>query len=131
VTARAAALVAALALSALAPAVTPADPVRGERLFQRCHACHSVVLDEHALSGPNLRGVFGRRAGTLRGFRFSPAMLEAGAAGLVWTHATLDAYLADPAAIVPGTEMGPPGLPDPDDRGDVIDYLERASAVRR
>jgi len=104
-----------------------ADPARGERVFQRCYACHSVVAGEDKLPGPNLRCVLGRRAGTLPGFEFSPAMVEAGAAGgLVWTRATLDRFLADPQAALPGTAMGMPGLPGAEDRRDVIDYLERA-----
>lgn len=102
-----------------------ADPARGERVFQRCFACHSVAAGEDKLPGPNLRGVVGRRAGTLTAFRFSPALVEAGARGLVWTRETLDAYLADPSRFVPGTEMGMPGLREADDRHDVIDFLER------
>jgi cytochrome c len=121
----AAALVAAAALLALAFAAA-ADPARGERVFQRCFACHSLVAGEDTLAGPNLRTVVGRRAGTLPGFRFSPAMIEAGAAGLVWTRTTLDAYLADPPAYVPGTAMEMPPLTEGDDRRDVIDYLEQA-----
>lgn len=102
-----------------------ADPARGERVFQRCFACHSVTAGEDKLPGPNLRGVIGRRAGTLAGFRFSPALVEAGARGVVWTRETLDAYLADPSLFIPGTEMGLPGLREADDRRDVIDFLER------
>lgn len=113
-----------VALGSLAPA--GADPARGERIFQRCFACHSVVAGEDRLPGPNLRTVIGRRAGTLPGYRFSPALIEAGATGgLVWTRATLDAYLADPSLVIPGTEMGMPGLREADDRRDVIDFLER------
>jgi cytochrome c len=73
-------------LALLAPSLwrAAADPVRGERVFQRCYACHSVLAGENNLPGPNLRCVLGRRAGTLPGFQFSPAMVEAGAAhGLV------------------------------------------------
>jgi cytochrome c len=113
----------ALILAPLSTAL--ADPVRGERVFQRCYACHSVVPGEDALPGSNLRCVLGRQAGTLPGFEFSPAMIEAGARGLVWTRATLDAFLTDPQDAVPGTAMGMPGLASADDRRDVIDYLER------
>jgi cytochrome c len=103
-----------------------ADPVRGERVFQRCYACHSVVAGEDALPGPNLRCVLGRRAGTLAVFRFSPAMVGAGVgSGLVWTRAALDAFLREPQAIVPETAMSIPGLPGAEDRRDVIDYLDR------
>jgi cytochrome c2 len=103
-----------------------ADPARGERVFQRCFACHSVVAGEDKLPGPNLRGVVGRRAGTEPGFRFSPALIEAGARGLLWTRASLDAYLTDPERFLPGTEMGVPGLSVAVDRRDVIDYLEKS-----
>jgi cytochrome c2 len=125
VSAPAAALTAAAGLLAVVLAAG-ADPARGERVFQRCFACHSVVAGEDTLAGPNLRAVLGRRAGTLPGFRFSPAMAGAGARGLVWTRTTLDAYLADPQAYVPGTEMAMPPLTEGDDRRDVIDYLELA-----
>ena len=71
--------------------------------------------------------MLGRRAGTLPGFEFSPAMIEAGTArGLVWTRATLDAFLVDPQRLVPGTAMWIPSLSVAEDRRDVIDYLERA-----
>jgi cytochrome c len=120
-------ILAFLALVLASPPGTHADPIRGERVFQRCYACHSVVVGEDKVPGPNLRGVIGRLAGTLPGYDFSPAMIEAGAArGLVWTRPTLDAFLADPQRVVPGTTMGMPGLPDAGDRRDVIDYLEQA-----
>ena len=105
------------------------DPARGERVFQRCFACHSVVAGEDKLPGPNLRGVLDRRAGTRPGFRFSPAMIEAGARGLLWTRATLDAYLADPERFLPGTEMTMPGLGLAVDRQDVIYYLEQSGPI--
>jgi cytochrome c len=70
--------------------------------------------------------VIGRRAGSLPGFRFSPALVEAGGRGLVWTRDSLDAYLADPERFHPRPpRWGPPGLPEADDRRDVIDFLER------
>jgi cytochrome c len=113
-----------LALLPLARLLAHADPVRGERVFQRCYACHSVVAGEENLPGPSLRCLLGRRAGALPTFRYSPAMLEAGAAqGLVWTRATLDAFLADQQRLVPGTAMWIPPLTVPEDRRDLIDYL--------
>ena len=117
-------MLAAPALVAVLVTVAGADAGRGERVFQRCYACHSVLPAETTLPGPNLRGVVGRRAGTLPGFRFSKAMVEAGGRGLVWSRETLDAYVTDPLALVPGTEMVIPGLRDPQDRADLIDYLQ-------
>jgi len=113
-----------LPLAWLAPA--RADSARGERVFQRCFACHSVVAGENKLPGPNLRTVVARRAGTWPGFRYSPALIEAGKTrGLVWTREALGADLTGPERFVPGTEMGLTGLREADDRRDVIDYLER------
>jgi len=120
-------IAAALLLSLVAAAPAAADPARGERVFQRCYSCHSVVDDATKLQGPNLKGVIGRRAGTLQGFDYSDAMVAAGKNGVVWASETLDRYLADPDAVVPGTTMAPPpGLTDSTMRADVIDYLEQA-----
>jgi cytochrome c len=122
----AAGCLAALALLLAGGAAAEADAARGERVFQRCYACHSVVAGEDKLQGPNLRCVLRRRAGALPGFEYSPAMVAAGARrDLTWTRSTLEAFLADPGAVVPGTTMGPPGVPSVDDRRDVVDYLER------
>jgi cytochrome c2 len=120
-------LTAGLAAAALLLAGLPearADAGRGQVVFQRCYACHSVKAEENNLQGPSLSGVLGRRAGTVPGFEYSPAMIEAGAKHrLVWTRKTLDAFLADPHRFVPGTSMSMPPLRDPVDRRDVIDYL--------
>jgi cytochrome c len=121
---------AALALMLWLCSAAGADAARGERVFQRCYACHSVIPGEDKLPGPNLSGVLGRTAGALPGFAFSPAMRAAGARGLTWTRKTLDAFLADPQGVIPGTEMGMPGgLSAPDDRRDVIDYLAQTPAA--
>jgi cytochrome c len=117
-------LLGALALILVTAPATAGDLTRGERVFQRCYACHSVKDGEDKLPGPNLRCVLGRRAGALPGFEFSPAMIGAGGRGHVWTRVMLDAFLRDPPDAVPGTAMTVPGLPDPADRGAVIDYLE-------
>jgi cytochrome c len=131
VTGRAATLLVALPLILSSLSAARADAVRGARVFQRCYACHSVVPGEDKLPGPNLRCLLGRRAGAGPGFEFSPALVEAGAArGLVWTRATLDRFLADPEGVVPGTTMAMPGLPDPADRRDLLDFLETAGSCR-
>lgn len=93
-----------LLLLALAspPAQTPQDP--GARAFQRCAACHSLRADPRS-PAPALGGVVGRRAGTVDGFAYSDAMRAAGRRELVWDEATLERYLADPEAVVPGTSM--------------------------
>jgi cytochrome c len=101
------------------------DAQRGARLFQsRCGNCHTVQEGGPNKIGPNLHGVFGRSAGSLAGYNYSPAML---AAGVVWNDQTLEAYLTDPAKDIPGDKMPFPGLPDKADREDVIAYMHQAT----
>lgn len=99
------------------------DAARGETLFGRCAKCHTVDPGKHKL-GPSLAGVVGRPAASAEGFSYSPAMTAHGDAGVVWAADTLDAFLADPRGVVPGTRMAFPGLKDAADRANVIAYLE-------
>jgi cytochrome c len=101
------------------------DATRGERVFQRCYSCHSVAPNETAqLQGPSLRGVVGRPVATVAGFEYSDAMKAKAATGLVWTPDTLDRFIADPDAFVPGTAMVVlPPLRDTQERADLIAYL--------
>jgi cytochrome c len=111
---------------ALVAAASPAgaQTPNGARIFQRCYACHSLDPAERGLSGPTLRGVFGRRAGTLEGFEYSKAMQEAGQRGLVWTDETFDRFLEDPEDFVPGARMGGVRLRDPGERRILIQWLK-------
>ena len=97
----------------------------GERAFQKCYACHSVDPKEKDLSGPNLAGVIGRRAGALADFTYSPAMKKAGAEGLVWNEGALERYLADPLEMIPETTMSFPGVKNAAERRAIIEYLRR------
>src|SRR5262245_20671459 len=100
------------------------DLARGERVFQRCYACHSVDSKETAqLQGPSLLDIVGRRAASVSGFEYSDAMKAKGAAGLVWTAAAIDRFVADPDAYVPGTLMAVPPVADEQERADLIAYL--------
>ena len=99
----------------------------GARIFQRCYACHSLDPSERHLPGPTLRGVFGRRAGTLDGFDYSQAIREAGRHGLVWSEETLDRFLEDPEVLVPGVRMGGVRLRDPGERRTLIRWLQNAA----
>lgn len=97
-------ILAALLLAAASP-----DPAAATaRAFQKCISCHSLDPAETGLPGPSLGGVLGRRAASLPGFDYSPAMRAAGAGGLAWTNDKLDAFLANPEALVPGTMMQKP-----------------------
>lgn len=100
------------------------DIERGSRAARACMACHSLVPGEH-LTGPSLAGIWGRKAGTAPSFaRYSKALKES---GLTWDEARLDAWLAKPAALVPGNEMNFAGIADAQIRADVLAYLRAAS----
>jgi cytochrome c len=99
------------------------DATRGEKLFEECRACHAPERGVQAI-GPNLRGVFGRRAGTLEDFRYSPALRRS---GITWTPQTLDGYIADPQKAVPANRMPYAGMPDARDRADLIEYMRQAT----
>ncbi|MEO5883207.1 MAG: cytochrome c family protein [Caldimonas sp.] len=107
------------------PARAAGDVGRGAQVAQTCLACHSWNPGRH-LTGPSLAGVVGRKAGTAAGFgRYSEALKKA---GLTWNEQHLDAWLKNPAALVPGNAMGFPGIADDSARSDLIAYLEGVSA---
>jgi cytochrome c len=98
---------------------------RGEQLYQeRCGACHS--LDEHG-AGPKHRGLIGRKAGTQPGFDYSPALA---ASNIVWSPQTLERWIADPNALVPGNKMIVQLASDPADRAAIVAYLANSGAAR-
>lgn len=114
-------LVAALPSNA---AETAGDAKRGAKAFQVCVACHSLEPDRH-MTGPSLAQLFGRKAGTHKGFmRYSDAMLQS---GIVWNERTLDQWLASPAQLIPENSMSFRGIPDPAARRDLIAYLKAVS----
>jgi len=106
---------------AVAAVRADADPERGAQLYEsRCIGCHS--LDANRI-GPMHRGVYGRRAGAVPGFDYSPALKKA---ALVWDAATLDRWLTDPQALVPGQRMNFRVAAERD-RADIIAFLRRES----
>lgn len=110
----------AAATLALAAAPAAAQAPGGEALFkQRCGTCHAIDAGGAAKLGPPLRGVAGRKAGVVAGYAYSTALKGS---GVVWDRANLDAYLARPAARIPGTKMML-GVPAADQRAAIISYL--------
>lgn len=121
-------ILAVIALAGLAaPALADGDAAHGETIFKKCMACHAVGENAKNKVGPVLNDLIGRTAGTLEGYKFSDAMIAAGAAGTVWDNATLAKYLISPKALVPGTKMSFVGLKDEKDIADVIAYLDTFS----
>jgi cytochrome c len=109
--------IAAASMFAVTPA--PAQNANGQTLFnQRCKACHTVTAGSAATTGPNLRGVVGRKAGSSK-YTYSAAMKNS---KLVWTKPMLEKYLAAPAKTVPGTKMVV-SVSNAAQRTAIIDYL--------
>lgn len=110
-----------LALCAAAPAGAAPDALRGEQIYSRCLACHALAYDR---VGPRHCGLFGRLAGSVSGYEYSPAMKNS---KISWHEKTLDRFLAKPLAMVPGSTMTYDGVSDPKERADLIAYLKRAN----
>lgn len=93
----------------------------GAAIYDRCIACHTLANNR---TGSRHCGLFGRRAGSVPGFNYSPAMARA---KLTWNAETLDRSLENPGRVVPGTTMGYAGIADPQERADLIAWLRQAT----
>lgn len=110
------------------PAVAAGDLVAGRKLFASCAKCHAVGPGARHGFGPQLNGLAGRKAGSVEGYRYSAALK---ASGLVWTPATLTAFLRDPQAVVPGTKMRYWGFGiDEQNVADLLAYLAQQERGR-
>jgi cytochrome c len=103
--------------------VRAADVENGKNVFEQCAACHS--LDGTGdYDGPSLKGIVGRKAGSLEDYRYSAAMKRS---DVTWDATTLDKYVADPQAFIPGNRMAFAGIGDKAERDDLIAYLMLAT----
>ncbi len=119
---------AAKAMVATLPApYNTGDPAAGKAVFARCRACHTTDKGGPNMTGPNLWGLFGRKAGSKPDYGFSDAMKTQTYA---WDAPHLDKWLESPKAVVPGTKMTFIGLSDPKERLDVIAYLKTATEAK-
>lgn len=112
-----------------APAQTFADIRPPEEtfnpVFEPCAHCHQIGRGARSATGPILQGLAGRKAGTLPGYPFSPAMR---ASGLTWDAATLDRFIAAPHAVVPGSRMIYAGLDDAERRKALVEFILKAGS---
>ncbi|MEI4232622.1 c-type cytochrome [Roseovarius sp. D22-M7] len=106
----------------LAQMFASAEPSKGERVFNQCRACHMLEDGENGV-GPHLYGVVAREVGSVDGYNYSGALSEAAD---VWTAEELYAFLENPAGYAPGTSMGYAGLSKPEDRVNLIAYLDES-----
>jgi cytochrome c len=118
------ALAATLAAGHSAPGFAAGDPAHGAKVYQDCMICHSIDKNE---IGPRHRNVFGSKAGSVPDYDYSAALK---ALSIFWNETTLDQWLSDPQAFVPGTKMTF-SVDDAQDRADVIAFLKEKAAGER
>lgn len=108
-------------LAALPAPYNTADLANGKQKFAMCRSCHTIVPGGANMTGPNLHGVFGRKAGAVENYKYSDVVKNA---GFVWDADHLDKWLAEPRTFLPGTKMSFAGLKNPKDRVDLIAFLK-------
>ena len=104
------------------------DAAAGERVFAQCRACHQVGENARNAIGPMLNGLFGRKAGTIEGYNYTPANKNY---AVTWDAASFTDYIKDPKSKMPGTKMVYAGLKDEGRIQDLIAYLKQFDAAGR
>ncbi len=101
-----------------------ADVAAGQAAFNKCRICHSVEAGGRSTAGPNLHGLFGRKAGTSGNFTYSDAMKNS---GIVWNDETLAKYLRNPREFIAGNKMASAAIKDDKQIADLLAYLHQAT----
>jgi cytochrome c len=97
-----------------------ADPAKGQAVFNKCTACHNAAPGGPNALGPNLHGIMGASVAAKPGFAYSPALKEKGG---TWTWDAMSEWLKSPKAYAPGTKMTFAGLGNPQDRANLLVWL--------
>lgn len=105
-----------------APAGYAQDVANGEDVFKKCRACHQIGEGAKNVVGPLLNGIFGRKAGSIEGFKYSDANKDS---GLIWDDKTFATYIKDPKAAMPGNKMAFVGVKDDKDVADLMAFLKQ------
>ncbi len=113
------------ALFAAPGAAFAQDAAAGEKVFAQCRACHQVGETAKNAVGPQLNGLFGRKAGSVEGYSYSPAYQKL---DKVWSEENFRPYIKDPRGVTPGTKMVYAGLKDDQRITDLIAYLKQFDA---
>ena len=115
---------AAAAVEPIAARLAKADATKGQAVAKQCLSCHKLEKGAPNGTGPALYGIVGKDAGKAAGFAYSPKMAEM---GKKWDFELLDAFLANPKGVVPGTKMSFAGVSKPDARADLVAFLNTLS----
>jgi cytochrome c len=102
------------------------DAAAGEKVFAQCRACHQMGENAKNAAGPHLNGLFGRTAGSVEGYNYSPANKNS---SITWDEAVFREYIQNPRAKIPGTKMVYAGLKDEQRINDLIAYLKQFGAT--
>jgi cytochrome c len=114
-----------LSASLLLPVAASAqDAAAGQRVFAQCRACHQIGETARNGVGPELNGLFGRRAGTAPGYNYSDAYKRPEVTTKVWNEENFSTYIRDPRGVTPGTRMVFAGLHNDQQINDLIAYLK-------
>ena len=105
-----------------------ADATKGAAAVKKCAGCHNFGEGEGNKQGPHLYGVVGRPEGSISDFSYSDALMAHNAAGDIWTYENLNAFLTKPADYAPGTKMTFAGVRSPEERADILAYLQTLNA---
>lgn len=98
------------------------DPAAGEKVFNKCKACHQIGPNARNMVGPEQNGIDGRKSGVQPGYPYSEANKNS---NITWAHDTFVKYMENPKAMIPGTKMVFPGLPNEKDREDLWSYMSQ------
>jgi len=101
------------------------DAERGKRVFNQCRSCHRLAGSPGSSFGPELGSIFGRVVGKQPGFEYYSDFFQS--ASFVWTPTLMDTWLKDPMSMYPASTMMSRGVPDPQSRADLIQYLKTVS----
>lgn len=124
------ALAVVVGVSGPASAQAPAEDAQmklGKRVYLMCRSCHSTEADGRHKVGPNLNGIFGRKAGSADGFKYSDVVVNS---GIVWSEETINEWLVKPKNFLPGNKMAFAGVPKEDDRKALIAYLKKETGAK-